>query len=299
MSNTVREQLRQSLVEIAPAFLPGVPLGKQRQTLDAMGAAAVLPEGLEITHRPLAGMETDWLSTPGSSSRHVLLYLHGGGYVMGSRASHRALASRVADACGVRAALPEYRLAPEHPFPAALEDAVSAYRALLDQGFAPSNIAIAGDSAGGGLTAATLLALRDARVPMPGAAVLMSPFTDLTCSGESIRSRAGADPWLSVSALEPVIARYAGDANRADPGLSPLFGELAGLPPTIVHVGDHEILLSDSTRFAALARDAGVEIELQIWPELWHVFQLFAPALPEANDALSHIGRFVRGKLAV
>ena len=299
MTTTVRDQLRQSLLEIAPAFAAEVPLEKQREVLDGMGAAAQPADGLEVTCRPLAGLTTEWLRTPGCSSAHALLHLHGGGYVMGSCASHRALTSRIASACGVSAVLPEYRLAPEHPFPAALEDGVAAYRALLDEGLSPENIVMVGDSAGGGLTLTTLVALRDAGVPLPAAAVLLSPFTDLTSSGESLESRAALDPWLSPALLDPVIAHYVGDLDRRDPRVSPLFADLRGLPPMLVHVGDHEILLSDSTRLAERARAAGVDVELEIWPEVWHVWHLFAPALPDANDALAKIGAYVRSRLGL
>ncbi len=293
---SVRDQLRLSLVEIAPAFAPEVPLERQREVLDGMGAAARPAEGLEVGRRPLAGLPTEWLTTPGCSTRHALLHLHGGGYVMGSCASHRALTSRIASACGVRAVLPEYRLAPEHPFPAALEDGLAAYRALLEE-VAPEDIVVVGDSAGGGLVLTTLLAARDAGLPLPAGAVLISPFTDLTGSGESLRTRAGIDPWLSPRLLDPVIARYVGDLDRSDPRVSPLFADLAGLPPMLVQVGDHEILLSDSTRLAERARAAGVEVELEVWADVWHVWHLFAPMLPEANEALARVGAFVRSRL--
>lgn len=294
---SIRDQLRRSLVELAPAFGIDVPLEKQRQVLDGMGAAAQRPEGLEVTRAQLAGLPAEWLSTPGCSGEQTLLYLHGGGYVMGSCDSHRALAANVARACGVRAVLPEYRLAPEHPFPAALEDALAAYRALLAEGRAPESIVVVGDSAGGGLTLSLLCAIRDASIPLPRAAVVLSPFTDLTCSGESFQSRAALDPWLSPSLFEPHVRRYAGETDRKDPRISPLFADLRGLPPILVQVGDHEVLLSDSVRYVARAREAGVDATLEVWPELWHVFQLFAPGLPEANDALEQIGAFVRSRL--
>lgn len=296
----LRDQLRQSLAEqIAPSFRPGVPLSQQRQVLDGMGAAAPLPAGTTIERGELAGMPTEWLSAPGWSERHLLLHLHGGGYVMGSCASHRALVAQIAGACGIRAVLPEYRLAPEHPFPAALDDAVAVYRGLLERGVAPERLVVVGDSAGGGLTLATLVALRDAGVPLPAAAVALSPFCDMTFTGESIETRAAVDPWLSPPLLEPVTRLYIGDHDRRDPRLSPLFAELRGLPPLLIHVGDQEILLSDSVRFAEQARAADVAVELEVWPEVWHVFHLFAPVLPEANAALAKIGAFVRGRLGL
>lgn len=298
MSSSIRDQLRRTLAEqIAPAFRAGVPLEQQRQVLDSMGAAAQLPEGVVIDRRDLGGMDAEWLSGPWCDRDHVLLHLHGGGYVMGSCASHRALTCQVARACGMKAVLPEYRLAPEHPFPAALEDAVAAYRALLAAGVDPGAIVLLGDSAGGGLALATLVALRDSGAPLPAAAVLLSPFTDLTFTGESIQTRAAADPWLAPPLLEPVSRLYIGDLDRSDPRVSPLFADLRGLPPMLIHVGDQEILLSDSTRLAERAGAAGVQAELDVFPEVWHVFHLFAPALPDANAALEKIGAFVRGAL--
>lgn len=298
MSAAIRDELRKMLSEqIAPAFSPAVPLEQQRQALERIGAGAALPEGLQIERRELAGIATEWLAGPGCSTSHALLHLHGGGYVMGSCVTHRALAGRAGIACGMQAVLPEYRLAPEHPFPAALDDAVAAYRGLLALGFAPGNIVLLGDSAGGGLTLATLFALRDAGAPLPAAAVLLSPWTDMTMSGESLRTRAAVDPWLKPEMLEPFGKLYMGDHDRKKPLISPLFGDFRGLPPLLVQVGDQEILLSDSTRLAECAKGAGVEVKLEIWDELWHVWHLFAPVLPEANAAFDGMGAFVRGKL--
>jgi epsilon-lactone hydrolase len=298
MTTEIRHQLRQQLItEVAPHFAPDVPIAQQRQVLDGMGAAAPMPEGVVIERRQLAGLNTEWFAGPGCAPHRVLLHLHGGGYVMGSCDSHRPLTARLAVACGMQAALPEYRLAPEHPFPAALEDAVAAYQALLDTGFEPGRIVLAGDSAGGGLCLSTLCALRDAGMPLPAAAVLLSPWTDMTFGGESIRTRAEADPWLCPELLEPMLQRFAPNVDRQDPRISPLFAELGGLPPMLVQVGDQEILLSDSTRLAERARAAGVEVELEVFPEVWHVFQLFAPVLPDADEALSKIGDFVRSRM--
>jgi epsilon-lactone hydrolase len=295
---TIRDQLRQTLItDVAPHFAPGVPIEQQRQVLDGMGAQAQLPEAVTVERRPLAGLHTEWFSPPGCSTDRVLLHLHGGGYVMGSCTSHRALTSQLAVACGMQAALPEYRLAPEHPFPAALDDAVGAYVALLDGGIAPDRIVLLGDSAGGGLTLTTLCALRDAGTPLPAAAVLLSPWTDMTFSGESLRTRAEVDPWLTPELLDPMRQHFARAFDPKDPKISPLFADLRGLPPMLVHAGDHEILLSDSTRLVERAKEAGVTVELEVWPELWHVFHLFAPVLPDANDALSKIGAFVRHRL--
>jgi epsilon-lactone hydrolase len=298
MNANVRDVLRQTLAaEVAPAFGIEVPLEQQRLTLEAMGAAAEPADGTAVEQRPLAGMPAEWITSPGCRGGRALLHLHGGGYVMGSCGSHRALASRIGAAAGAGVALPEYRLAPEHPFPAALEDGVAAYRALVAGGVAPDDIVLVGDSAGGGLVLATLVALRDAGDPLPAGAVLLSPLTDLTASGESMRTRADSDPWLSPALLDVTLRPYVGGADRADPRLSPLFADLRGLPPLLIQVGDQEILLSDATRLAERAQAAGVEVTLEVWPEVWHVWHLFAPQLPDANEALDRIGAFVRGRL--
>jgi acetyl esterase/lipase len=294
----IRDQLRTVVVEqVAPHFRPGVPLAQQRQVLDGMGAQAQLPEGTAIERSELAGITAEWIAAPGASKEHVVLHLHGGGYVMGSCASHRSLTAWLSAAAGVQAVLPEYRLAPEHPFPAALDDAVAAYRGLLALGFSPDRIAILGDSAGGGLALATLLALRDAGVPRPAAGVVFSPWADMTGSGESVKTRAATDPWIDRELLLPFAKLYCGELDPTDPRVSPVFGDYAGLPPLLVQVGDQEILLSDSTRVVERAEAAGTEVVLEVEPEVWHVFQLFAPALPEANEALARAGEFLRAKL--
>jgi epsilon-lactone hydrolase len=297
-SPAVRDQLRTLLVEqIAPHFTAGVALAQQRQVLEGMGAESQLPAGTTVERNELAGITAEWISAPGASQEHVILYVHGGGYVMGSCTSHRGLAAWISSATGVSVVLPEYRLAPEHPFPAALDDAMAAYRELLARSYAPGRIAIVGDSAGGGLALATLLALRDAQVPLPAAGVVLSPWTDLTGSGETIETHATIDPWLRAELLLPFAKLYHGAHDPADPRISPLFGDLAGLPPLLVQVGDQEILLSDSTRLVERAQAAGTEAVLEVEPEVWHVFQLFAPVLPEANEALARVGTFVRAKL--
>lgn len=296
----IRDQLRTIVVEqVAPHFQAGVPLAQQRQVLDGMGTQAQLPEGTAIERGELAGITAEWIAAPGASKEHVVLHLHGGGYVMGSCASHRSLTAWLSAAAGVQAVLPEYRLAPEHPFPAALDDAVAAYRGLLTRGFSPDRIAIMGDSAGGGLALATLLALRDAGVPRPAAGVVLSPWADMTASGESVKTRAATDPWLNPELLLPFAKLYCGELDPTDPRVSPVFGDYTGLPPLLVQVGDQEILLSDSTRVAERAKAAGTEVVLEVEPEVWHVFQLFAPALPEANEALARAGKFLRATLGL
>jgi acetyl esterase/lipase len=249
----------------------------------------------KIHRRPViaGGVLSEWIEPRRTPTSPIILYLHGGGYIMGSPDSHRALAARIAAASHARALLLDYRLAPEHPFPAALEDAVSAYRWLLEQRIAPAQIVFAGDSAGGGLALAALMRLRDSGDPMPAAAVLMSPLTDMEGTGESIRTRAQADPLLTDDA-RVIFRHYLADNDPRSPWFSPLYGELYGLPPLLIHVGDDEILLSDSTRLAERARGAGVDVTLDIWDGMWHVWHFFAPYLPEARRAIAEIGMFVQ-----
>lgn len=245
------------------------------------------------------GLDVLWLTPKGAPEDKLLLYLHGGAYIMGSIATHRQLVSHIARRSGVRALLPEYRLAPEHPFPAAVEDAVGLYRALLADGYAPENIVFAGDSAGGGLTMATLLSLRDAGDPMPAAAILLSPWLDLAATGESMTTHAHRDPWFKPNDM-PVVASYYCEPERfRNPIVSPVYADLSNLPPLYIQVGDEEILLSDSTRAADKVKAAGGEVDLEIWPGMWHVFQVFVHLMPESKLAVRKIGASIRRVLGL
>ncbi len=251
--------------------------------------------GVSVEATNVNGLYAEWLRPKSAREGKVLLYLHGGAYVIGNCATHRNMASHIAKAAGMAALVPEYRLAPEHRFPAGIEDCVGVYRFLLAEGFRPEDITIAGDSAGGGLTVATLLSLRHAGDPMPANAVLLSPFLDVTASGESMQTRSGQDPWFKQSDIEVVAGLYCNDESEVrNPLVSPVFAHVAGLPPTYIQVGDDEILLSDSTRFAAKLEEAGIEVELEVWPEMWHVFQLFVGKMPEARKAIRKIGDYLR-----
>lgn len=241
----------------------------------------------------MAGVHGEWIEVKQVASARVILYLHGGAYYMGSCESHRSLCWRLARAAKARVLLIEYRLAPEDPFPAAVEDAVGVYKELIHGGeYTPASIAIAGDSAGGGLTAATLLSLRDANIELPACAVLLSPWTDLAGTGESMTTRASYDPWLDPDSIRKAPALYTSEETLTHPLASPLYADLHGLPPLLIHVGDHECLLDDSTRFAEKAEAAGVDVTLHIWDEMWHVFQSFP--MPEADVAIAEIGGFVQ-----
>ncbi|SEE40789.1 alpha/beta hydrolase fold domain-containing protein [Pseudomonas migulae] len=241
------------------------------------------------------GVPVRWIKAPGAAEQQVLIYLHGGGFKMGSLISHHDLMVRLSEAAGCRVLGVDYRLLPEHGFPEPLLDVLAVYDWLVAQGFEPNQLAIAGDSAGGGLAAATLLALRDKGRPLPAAAVLLSAWTDLSASGESYQTRAEADPIHQRPMIVALAAQYLGkDGDPLNPLASPLHGELTGLPPLLLQVGDRETGLDDSILFAAKARAAGVAVELQVWPLMIHVFQQFAAELVDARAAIACIGTFLR-----
>lgn len=222
----------------------------------------------------------------------ALLYLHGGGYAIGSVRSHRHLAADLARAAKTRALLPDYRLAPEHPYPAAVDDALAAYRHLLDSGIAANRIVIGGDSAGGGLTVATMLAARLAGLPLPAAGLLISPWLDLAGTGASLDTLKDRDPLVSRSDLDRWGSAYAGTNSRRDPIISPLYADLKGLPPMMIHVGGDEALLDDSLRFARAAIAAGVDAHLEVWPRMVHVWHWFARRLTPGREAIDRLGAF-------
>lgn len=241
------------------------------------------------------GVDAAWIAAEGSRRDTVLLYFHGGGFRVGSTRSHRDLIARLSRAARCRALAIDYRLAPEHRFPAPLHDAVAAYQWLLEQGVAPSRIAIAGDSAGGGLALSLLLVLREQAIPLPAAAAVLSAWTDLAATGKSYDSRAAADPIHQRGMIQATARAYLGDStDPREPLASPLFADLSGLPPLLIQVGDRETVLDDSRNFAAKARAAGVPVELEVWDGMIHVFQQFASELPEARLAIDSIGRFLR-----
>jgi acetyl esterase/lipase len=248
-----------------------------------------VPKGWRLDTRDASG---EWL-TPPTNPRATILYLHGGGYYFCSPRSHRAITFGLATQANARVFSLDYRLAPEHRFPAALDDSVAAYRRLLGDGIPAQWIAIAGDSAGGGLALATLLALRDAGDPLPAAAVLFSPWTDLTCSGSSMRTNDGRDPMYHAAIFPRVAAQYLGAADARHPYASPVFGQFESMPPLLIQVGDTELLLDDSTRVSTKARAAGVRVELEIWRNVPHIFQIWAPFMPEASDALARAAAFI------
>ena len=239
------------------------------------------------------GVSAAWIVPSEAVTERVILYAHGGSYNSGSITSHIPLTSNIALAAKARLLAIDYRLAPEHPFPAALEDALSAYRWLLAEGIPPRQIAVAGDSAGGGLALALLLALRDGELPLPACAACLSPWTDLTCSGESWAKNARADFMLKRIPTVKSAQIYLGSTDPRTPLASPLFGDLTNLPPILMQVGSNEIILSDSTQFAEKARSAGVDVTLDVWKDMQHEWQYAASLLPEGRQAIARIGKFV------
>jgi acetyl esterase/lipase len=253
--------------------------------------------GIRLEPARVNGVPCEWLSAPGLRTDGVLLYCHGGGYGLGSLSTHRALVSRLSEATGLRALTVGYRLAPEHPFPAAVDDAVATYRGLVRDGVPPERVVLAGDSAGGGLAIATMLALRDAGCALPAAAVCLSPWVDLDVAAEVEPSTGSGDPMINREELRLMAALYLAGADPLSPLASPLYADLRGLPPLLVQVGTAETLLDDSLRLAARVGMAGGDVVLQQWPDMMHVWHAFAPLLPEASDAIAAAGAWVRARL--
>ena len=287
---TVRELIGASVRAEQPT------LEERREWLESLGEVMPPPTGVVIEDLTLAGRPAS-RTTPGDPGPGTVLYLHGGAYVSGSLVSHRGVVARFALAADTVVHALDYRLGPEHPFPAAVDDAVAAFRELDEAGVGP--IAVAGDSAGGGLALATLLALRDAGGTQPACGVALSPWADLTQSGATFASRAEADPLLTREGLDEAAGMYLGDGDATDPLASPMLGDLSGLPPVAIEVGDGEVLLDDSRVTAERIEAAGGEVSLEVWPEMLHVFQAFPPDLvPEADQSLERVGRFVHQHLS-
>ncbi len=282
---------------LSESFSPEVNVGRGRAEMELLAKASRRPANAVCTPATVEGMAAEWITPPLALPKRTLLFIHGGGYFFGSLNTHRQLAADVANAAQARTLLFEYRLAPEHRYPAALDDTLAVYRALIRDGTDPSQLILAGDSAGGGLTLAIMIALRDAGEPLPALAICFSPWTDLACTGESMQSRVKADPWFDPRQMVQAARYYLGNQDPETPLASPLYADLHGLPPLLFQVGMDEILLSDSTRMAEKARAAGVDVTLQVWPHMMHVWQAFARYVPEGRAALSHVAAFVHGHL--
>jgi monoterpene epsilon-lactone hydrolase len=252
------------------------------------------PRDTRTENLKIVGMPAAMITVREARTDYTVLFLHGGAYVVASFRNYGHFTWRIGRAARARVLAIDYRLAPEHPFPAALDDAAVAYRWMLDHGSRPERILIAGDSAGGGLALALILKLRDERAPLPAAAITLSPWTDLALTGASLHTNAVRDPMLVAREVPRFAEMYAGDGDRKNPYLSPLYGDTHGLPPTLIQAGGDEILLDDARRMAQKMKDAGCDIDYQIWPGMPHVFQLLVPVLPEANAAVEEIGKFVQ-----
>ncbi len=261
------------------------------------GMLGKLPEGITVSPVTIDTLHAEWIRFTGAPDDRAILYFHGGGYVSGTCQAHRPHVAKFVRASGTNALVFEYRRAPEHPFPAALEDAQVAYHWLLSQGILPSNIVFVGDSAGGGLALATLLALRDKGHPLPAAAVAVSPWTDLKCTGASLKNRAKVDPFTPGNAWNVFSKHYVADKDPGLPWISPLYGDLSGLPPLLIYAGDYDVLVDDSIRFAEKARTAGVDVLLRVGEGMFHCYPVCDSLFPEARQAMAEIGAYIRAHL--
>jgi monoterpene epsilon-lactone hydrolase len=280
------------------AFPAGSDINEQRKLLRELLSAQPLPPEITVTGTVLGGVPAAEITVDGIEPRHVVLYFHGGVYVMGDAFLAADLASQVGRRTSAKAISVDYRLAPEHPYPAAVDDALAAYRALLDNGTAPSDIVFAGESAGGGLAIATLVNTRDQGLPLPAAAFVMSPYADLTLAGTTMETRREDDPLLSPEALQARVTDYTSGQDAALGLVSPIFADLAGLPPLVIQAGTHEVLLDDAIRLAQQAATADVQVTLDITPGVPHVFQAYHPILDEAAAALDRAGQLLSAHLA-
>jgi epsilon-lactone hydrolase len=296
MSTEQRENLEAVLRR--SAIPVGSSISEQRRLLRDAASARPAPADVTVTPAELGGVPAADITVGGIEARHVVLYFHGGVYVLGDAFQSADLASQIGRRAQARVISLDYRLAPEHPYPAAVDDALAAYDALLREGTAPSDIAFAGDSAGGGLAVATMVNARDHGLPRPAAAFLMSPYADLTLAGATMETKSDVDPLLSRAVLQARVTDYTAGQNPASGLISPVFADLSGLPPLIIQAGTHEVLLDDAVRLAQKAAGDDVAVTLDLTPKVPHVFQNFYPILDEASDALDRAGKLLTAHLA-
>lgn len=287
--------LYELVVAIMASSIPNdesTPVQQMRHEMAQLGNTP-LPQDVSVTPAEVGGVACEWVSVPGCRSDGILLYLHGGAYVAGSPVTYRSLVAELSRQTRLPALVPDYRLAPEHPFPAALVDVWSVYWRLLASGFDPGRIVIAGDSAGGGLSLALMLALRDAGLPLPAAGVCLSPWTDLALTGRTLLPNSDAD-YLNMVGMRRVVPEIVGDVDPRNPRISPLYADLHGLPPLLIQAGTAEMLYDDAARLAKRASAAGVHIEFEAWENMVHVWQFMYAFEPDAQQAIARIGQFAR-----
>ena len=299
MASDQAEAVKEHLRLFAASIDPNAELDEMRASYDMFVTLTAEPDGVNWTEVDAGGVPAIWADADGGATDRVLQYVHGGGYVIGSAPYYRKLTGHLAKAIGCRVLNVDYRLAPEHPHPAPVADSTAAYRWLLDQGIEPRHIAISGDSAGGGLAMATLLSIKEAGLPQPAAAMPLSPWVDMEGLGETVTSRADRDLIVQAETLKGMADAFLQGHDPRDPLAAPLYGDLAGLCPLYIQVGDDETLLDDSVRLAARAQAAGVECRLDVFPEMQHVFQMAAGTMPEADEAIARLAEWVRPRLGL
>jgi monoterpene epsilon-lactone hydrolase len=290
MSNAEIDAIRAQLA----ASPRSTDMAGRRARLNALGSHYRIPADVQVEAVRANGVAAEWTTTTAADASRVVMFLHGGGYVSGSLDSHRHMVAQLGREAHARTLSLDYRLAPEYPFPAALEDTLAGYRFLVAQGIAPEGIALCGESAGGGLAVAAMVSLRDAGEPLPACAWLSSPWTDLAQSGETMMTKDEVDPLIHKPYLDELAAAYMHGADVRNPLVSPIYADLHGLPPLLIYVGSAETLLDDSVRIAAVAGAAGVRVTLDIWPDMIHAFSLFYPQVAVARLALAQVGGFVQ-----
>jgi len=270
-----------------------ISVANWRFSLNITSKFIKLPKNVDVDKLKINNIPAFKVSAMHARKDRIILYLHGGGYIGGSFKTHKEFVARLSKIANVQVILIEYRLAPENPFPAALEDSIKAYNRIISKGYNPRNVFIAGDSAGGGLCLATLLKLRDEKIPLPSAAVCISPWTDLALTGNSIMTKAKLDPMLTEELLKLGVKSYVGNADPRNPYISPLYGDFTGLPPLLIIVGTSEIFLDDSLRLAEIAKKANVKVKLDVWADMIHTFPLLSIRAPESIKATKNIADFI------
>lgn len=270
---------------------------QRRKDIDARGLAYGIAADVSVEKTDAGGVAAEWTATPGAARNAAILYVHGGGYVIGSLDSHRHMVAELGRAANCVALALDYRLAPEHPFPAAVDDAVAGYRHLLAQGFTPNRIALAGDSAGGGLVVAAMAAIREAGLAQPGCGWCLSPWIDMEATGGSMETKAASDPNVQKAGILDMARLYLNGADPRSPLAAPLYADLAGIAPLLIQVGAAETLLDDAIRLAQRAGAADVRVDLQVWPEMIHIWPIFHPELRAGKQALDEAGAFIRRTL--